>query len=340
MSTIRIHALFPTATDGTSFYRGAGPLCALRKQLRDTVDIQINQPTRVDWSTQVDCDIMFMQRPCLGKHVQVAQITKECRVPLVVDYDDDLMNVTTDNPTAATYGNEQIQTNIKSVLEMADAVIVSTPSIAESLSPFSKKIVIIPNAWDEQLRPFIDPLVSRFNRCIWRGSATHIRDMLEVAHGVTTAAELFSNWNFVFMGWEPWFVTERKTDGAFEAYPKQEVLPYLDTLRGLAGKILYVPLADTKFNRGKSNIAWLEASYAGCAVLAPNFPEWDKPGIEHYVAPEMFGAALERMLKFPWEELKPKADASRAYIRENLLLSKINAKRMEIFDGLLAGSGR
>lgn len=336
MSTIRLHALIPSPTDGTSFYRAMGPLCALRKQIRKHTDLQINQPTGVDWSTQVDCDLMFLQRPCLGMHVKVAEITKTCRTPIWVDFDDDLLNVTLDNPTAATYGNEQIQKNIKLMLQMADVVTVSTPGIAASFQEFCPtRIRVIPNAWDDTLRPFITPPVGeRNNLAIWRGSATHIRDVLEVSNAITTAAQIHSDWKFTFMGWEPWFVTEKEIEAEF--YAKQEVLPYFDTLRSIAGKIMHVPLADTTFNRGKSNIAWLEASYAGCAVLAPNFPEWQRPGIRHYNGHAAFGAALESMLAESWSNLFANVCESREYIRESLLLSKVNDARMELLDGLLA----
>jgi len=337
MATIRINTL--TSPDVTSFYRCLGPLAALRKAHRKTLDIQTNQIARMDWAVAADCDIMFLQRPCLGKHLEVAQITKLARTPLWLDFDDDLFNVQSDNPTAATYGNEKIQGNIRRMLEIADVVTVSTPAIRETMQPMTSALVaVIPNAWPDDFRPFVEPLASRTKRCVWRGSATHIRDVLEVAHHIHDAAELFSEWKFSFLGWEPFMITEKKL--SVEVFPKMEVLEYFDKLRELAGQILYVPLHNSQFNKSKSMIAWLEASYAGMAVLAPEFPEWERPGITIYKEPADFGQVLGEMLQTPWPELKERVDASRAYIQEHLLLSHVNQLRMAVIERLLNGSGR
>ena len=336
MTNIRIHALIPAA-DATSYYRGSGPLNALRKSMRKTVHIEVNQPNVVDWSTQSDCDLMFLQRPCLGKHLTIAQITKQCRTPLWLDFDDDLFNLTVDNPCAATYGNEKIQSNIRKMLELADVVTVSTQAIKDTMQPMTHAlVVVIPNAWDDNLRPWTDPMSSRTNRCLWRGSATHCRDVLSVAHHIHDTAELFSDWKFAFMGWEPFMITDKKI-GA-EIYPKMDILEYVDKLREMAGQILYVPLHESQFNKAKSNCAWLEASYAGYAVLAPEFPEWERPGITVYKGPDDFGQCLQEMLKTPWSQLKERVDASREFIHDHLLLSKVNQLRFAVIERLLAGS--
>lgn len=339
MPTIRINAIFENASDGISFYRGAGPLFALRKQMRNLVDLQITQPHAVDWSVTEDSDIMFMIRPCHSKHVTVAKIASLCRVPLWVDYDDDLLNVTPDNPTWEFYGDDKIQSNLKRILEIASVVTVSTESIKKTLSPYSDSVVVIPNAWNDSLRPFDDPPENRIDRCIWRGTATHIQDLMDVSEGMFLASDEFPKWRFSFMGWNPWFVASRKQTDRIDFHPKQDVLPYLDTLRSLSGKIVFVPLADTTFNRGKSSCAFLEASYAGCAVLAPDFREWDRPGITIYHKSE-FGEYLREMMRTPWPELKKRVDASRDYIKDNLLLSKVNSKRQSVIDRLLDGSLR
>jgi hypothetical protein len=334
VETIRIHTI--TNSDGTSFYRCLGPLAALRKQHRKSIDFQINQLTLnpCDWATMADCDIAFFQRPCLGHHVTAAGIAKMCRTPLILDYDDDLLNLTPDNPCYATYGKDKIRDNIQKLLGMADVVIVSTPAISETFQPFTpNKIVVIRNSWDDSLRPWADPIAIRSNRCIWRGSATHLKDFLEVSHCVHDTADLFSDVKFAFMGWEPFMVTEKLK---CEVYPKQEVLDYFDSIRSLAPKIVYVPLHLSQFNRAKSNCGWLEASYAGAAVLAPEgLPEWERPGITLYNGPEHFGDVLQEMLKTPWEELKTRADGSRDYIKANLLLSKVNEQRLAVIRHLL-----
>ena len=327
--TIRLQAFYPNPQDGTSFYRGAGVFSALRKQYRDTIDLQLVYPNEIHWASQMDVDCAFFQRPSTDLHVTAAQITKTCGIPLWLDYDDDLLNVTNDNPTAAYYGKEKNRDNLKRLLAMADVVTVSTESIKQSFAEFCKTTVVIPNAWNDTLMPFMVGSAPRTNRCVWRGSGTHIRDVMDVAPQIIEASKQSpDDWKFSFMGWDPWFVSSRCKNS--EYIPKAEVIHYLHQLRQLSGKILYVPLADTRFNRSKSNIAALEATYAGMKVIAPELPEWRLPGVTNYTTAEDFGEKLVGLVASPWERLLPEVEQTKRHVKDQLLLSRINRDRMDI----------
>ena len=58
-----------------------------------------------------------------------------------------------------------------------------------------------------------------------------------------------------------------------------------------------VPLKDNLFNHAKSNLAWIEATCAGAMTLAPDWPEWRRPGVSNYESPLNFKKLLRERLE-------------------------------------------
>jgi hypothetical protein len=96
-------------------------------------------------------------------------------------------------------------------------------------------------------------------------------------------------------------------------------------MRRLNPNIFIYTLENTKFNQGKSNISWIEATYVGAAVIAPDFlPEFVKPGISN------FNSSLKETfnkIKADNEVLKLMNELSWDYIKAKLLLSHVNQQR-------------
>ena len=74
-------------------------------------------------------------------------------------------------------------------------------------------------------------------------------------------------------------------------------------------------------------MAWLEASWVNAKTVAMPWDEWKKPGISHGTLQE----AIETY------GLKNNMDAIHSwdYIQENLLLPKVNQKRLELVKELI-----
>src|ERR1035437_2744530 len=121
MTTVLVVA--PDKTDATSFYRCAGPFSALRKT---NPEIQFVYPSEMNWTYIKNSDVVFLQRPFNDEHVRVAELAKEMRVPLWIDYDDNLLELPADNPVQAIYNETKVQNNIRYMLAIADHVTVST----------------------------------------------------------------------------------------------------------------------------------------------------------------------------------------------------------------------
>jgi vacuolar-type H+-ATPase catalytic subunit A/Vma1 len=88
-------------------------------------------------------------------------------------------------------------------------------------------------------------------------------------------------------------------------------------------------------NYCKSNIAWLEATSVGAAIIAPDWEEWRKPGIIRYDSIEKYG---ELLLNYQSDNLHEHWAKSREYIMENLTLEKVNKQRVKLVERLMDNS--
>ena len=61
-----------------------------------------------------------------------------------------------------------------------------------------------------------------------------------------------------------------------------DALLYWKQVYMMAPKVFLFPLVDCFFNRAKSNICMIEALHAGALCVAPDLPEWRKPGVITY----------------------------------------------------------
>ena len=110
---------------------------------------------------------------------------------------------------------------------------------------------------------------------------------------------------------------------------------YYGSLSQRLNSVMVVPLLSNEFNRCKSNIAWIEGTFAGAAVLAPAFEEFAKvDGIMTYDTQEVFELNALEMIKNT-DFCKQMWQKSKDYINANLLLSKINPLRLEIFENVI-----
>ena len=118
-----------------------------------------------------------------------------------------------------------------------------------------------------------------------------------------------------------------------DVHSYRDVFSYMEQLHGLAPAIHIVPLCDIPFNRAKSNNAWLEATSTGAIVVAPDLPEWRRPGVLLYKQGGFYEIVRTAMAMTEKQRLNEVAK-SRKYILENLTLSIVNKQRREILNNL------
>lgn len=332
----------PSPSDATSWYRAWGPFGALRKE-----NPGINLVTGVNkftWPVFQMTDIAFMQRPYSNSHVKIAKMAKENKNKLWVDYDDDLFSVPGDNPAFGIYNSEETQKNIATIIAMADVVTVSTMFLKRRLERLNENIVVVNNGINDFILDDFDPkpFSDRPKFFNWRGSNTHQRDILSNSEAILNLEKKSweKKWKWHWIGYNPWFLTEHfKNEGHAITSDPLDVMEYHHFIKKLQPTCQIVPLADNKFNRSKSNIAWLEATWSGAITIAPNWEEWRKPGVLTYSDVEGFGNQMELAMAMNDGELESMLKASRQEIAENYLLSKLNKIRENVISDLMGNCG-
>jgi hypothetical protein len=158
-------------------------------------------------------------------------------------------------------------------------------------------------------------------------------DLHLAAEACIDAAKEFPKVTWMFLGDAPWFA-DCMPDYAVRVAPSLDPMEYFQFIKQIKPTLSIVPLDDCVFNRSKSNCAWIEASWAGAATLAPAWPEWAKPGITNYQNKDDFGAKLRCLLRENVQVHAARARTSWEHVEANLSLSKINERRLKIMEGL------
>lgn len=323
----------PNPKDATSFYRGLGPLGALRKQVKN---LSLTFAGEYNWSVMGMVDALFVQRPYTRQHLNLIEMAKASGVPVWLDYDDDLFNVPTDNPAHRIYGTPEASKAMIDCVKAADIITVSTYALHERFSKINVAVVVIPNAYNDFILEMKRPEIMRRRHplVLWRGSATHVRDLMGFSGQIDTLFRNHPEWTWNFMGYNPWFITDVLDSRRCLVTEALDPIEYFEFISKIQAALQIVPLHDSQFNRGKSNIAMIEGAYAGSVTIAPAWEEWSVPGVIQYKNASEFQDLMRLTLtdkKFPFHA---NAQLTWQYILDKLRLSKVNKKRHEILQML------
>jgi HEPN domain-containing protein len=311
-----------------SYYRSIGPFSKLHKI---NPEIECEYIEGVSWHTLADADILFLARPYQDNYVEAIEFAKSFGVKTWIDYDDALTIIPEDNPGYGFFSSEVVEKNIKKAISTADIVTVSTEGIKNIYSKLNSDIRIIENAFNDYNYPF-EKRENSTKYISWRGSNTHRRDLLSVREDMISTSKQFPDWawNFIGGGGDLWFITDKINNCM--TIVDVEIVRYNRLIHNLQPEIHVCPLLDSEFNRGKSNIAFIEATWAGAVCVAPTIPEFIKPGCVNYT--DNFKYIISKLIKsrtFRQENY----EKSFEYVRDNLLLSVINKKRIKIIEEVL-----
>jgi len=312
-----------------SYYRSFGPLPYLSKISKEPIVIETI--TNFDWNTLSGVDIVFFERPRDEALLNAIKFTKDFGVPIWVDLDDDFFNIPKYNPSYSHFIQPNVRKCIEQCLTLADVISVTTTDLKEKYSKFNNDIFVIENALNNYNFPILsqpseNPIVN------WRGSVTHRNDILSCFSSLVQLSQNNQNYYFNFIGNDLWYIEDKIHNLRIEQ-PLTQV-PYFKHIKQLHPQIQISPLEFNTFNIGKSNISWLEGIYSGAVCVGPDMPEWNKPGIETYKTQEEFYEKVQMLMSDKKKRIKNFYD-SVDYINENLLLSKINEKRLLLITKLV-----
>jgi hypothetical protein len=334
---INILEIDPDTNSAMSMYRGRLPLIRLCKKYRDIQFTPGGRNVSTEWDFLNLFDIVFMMRPTEVHHLNIIKACNNFNIPVWIDYDDLLTNIPQDNPAYFVhYNSKDYKAVIDQILMRCTFATFSTKKLMETMAPnILKKSTVIPNAMD--LEMFRKPkLIGTGDRILWRGGTTHKRDIYEFSGPIRETLR-GSGWIAEFMAYNPIEITEYID---CEYTPYMNKADYFNRMANMNSKISIVPLShkegDIQFNQSKSNIAWMESTYAGMAVLAPNWDEWRRPGIVNYTDKKDFAQKLNSMMNGEYD-LESLRQASWNFIRTEISLEKTNVIRYELLKQHLKG---
>jgi len=316
----------PAIADGTSVYRLAGVIPYLEIEHGDINIKDISNYKYLDWYNFVGYDIALFQRPCNPSHFAAIKIAKNMGLKIIVDYDDDLFNIPQENPVYLSF--EGLKETMQSICTIADLVWVSTDSIKNTVSKWNNNVVVIPNAHNDYVLPINKK--KEFNlktkKVAYRGGVTHEVDVYSKVDEWSDIINNNKDFDFYFLGGRFVYLESLCGDN-YNAMVGMHIIDYFKYFSEINPNIFIYTLQENTFNKGKSNISWIEATYAGAVVIAPEYlPEFVKSGAINY---KDSMSKIFYAIKDDYRSLKIINDLSWDYIKKNLLLSQVNNQRYQ-----------
>lgn len=262
---------------GVGEYRAKLPLRFCHSDLSDKgVCLQLHDSLNQD----SDADAYIIHR-CPNENVAFFfdEQQKKGR-KFVHEVDDDICNVPEWMPSEEFHASKWAY---KKCLSTCNEIWTSTEYLKGKLG-YPAKTKVLPNLVD--FNGWLEPQTKDgITRILWAGSCWHEQDLEQITYAVLRILNEYSNVQFLFWGCLPSaFAEYQKVPGSNQAILEASRqfgtrllyltgVPfqfYYDRLTKLGATIGLAPLIDCEFNKGKSNLKYLEYSMAGIATVASN----------------------------------------------------------------------
>jgi glycosyltransferase involved in cell wall biosynthesis len=274
---------------GCTYYRVNLPLDTMnaKEDARVHRIVPQDNPERIQKLLE-PCDMLVFPRP--SDPTMVSNIAKlhEKGKKAVVDFDDNLWEVSPLSPHYADYGLRNVQYKlpdepmldlwtdgkgfdiemnklrlqaVRDTIEAADLVTTTTEYLAQIFRQWNSKVAVLPNCLDLSLWQKL-PLQKRTDsiRLYWSGGSSHYEDITLLSDVFPVICKKYPEVKIVIVG--------HLFKGPFKGVPEDRIefhqwshtlaYPYKSAI--LDADISLIPLQDTEFNRSKSAIKWIEQS--------------------------------------------------------------------------------
>ena len=188
---------------------------------------------------------------------------------LVVDIDDNVFKV---HPHNYAYkdtkpGSEAFRA-FQYLFKEADALVCSTEPLAEDMKSYNDKVFVIPNSIDTEI--WNVPLVKNTSEKIkigWVYGPTHEQDVPVIIPAIKEILKKYPNVEFNHIGWKSEYFDHFNDSQQKMIFGTSGYKEFPKFLAGLGIDILIAPLIDDDFNKGKSNIKWMEAAMCEIPII-------------------------------------------------------------------------
>lgn len=253
-----------------------------------------------------DSDIFFLQRvsgsSLIDKLKSFADASK-INAHLVMDYDDDVFNVSPLSNHYVDYGTEEIKIahngkvihewkdgeninikenqkridEIKLTCSKVDMLTTTTEHLAKVFRQFNPNVKVLPNCVDMESWGRLK--LVRDNpeeiRIAWAGGHSHWEDLYLVRNALKEIAAKYPNVKIVMVGYMPNSMEKDFRPGQIEFHKWVETPAHPYRIAALDIDMAIIPLKDTIFNRSKSTIKWVEFSSLEIPCITSYVPPYD-----------------------------------------------------------------
>ena len=310
---------FDWHSQASEFYR-AMPLDYIQNK-----QLQITRSTErtVTSHTLNPYDVVIIFRPSSQYHLSLIKLAQDLNKKVIIDWDDQPLCLPETNPMYEHYETEK-QTTI-SCLSFANEIWVSTQAIKDAFLIYNQNIHVILNAHNDYVYKVADKKPFGIEKKVmWRGGASHTGDIYQpgICEWIVRLINKNKDCDFYWLGQKFEWIEYRVKYGNFYHHPGASTIQFYKLMHEINAQKFFYPLTDSPFNRAKSNCSWIESTYSGSAYFGQtNLHEFNKPGIFPL-------SDLPKMIDGQYRYVLEKAhNESWNYIKENLLLSKINRDR-------------
>jgi len=218
-------------------------------------------------------DIIVVMRRDMREHAALLMAMKDLKKPVVLETDDFVHYVPPYNPGARFYtpGSQASDVWSTAQFKIADAVIVTTPGLKKLYRQLHSKIYVCPNMIDPEywINGYPEPKPHPGKvRIGWSGANAHWGDLRILREVMHTILDKYSQASFHFLGQLPdwWYDLRKKKRVVYHRFKTLSYYP--EYFYSLGYDIGVAPLIDNIFNRGKSQIRWMEYSVHKTATVA------------------------------------------------------------------------
>jgi glycosyltransferase involved in cell wall biosynthesis len=231
----------------------------------------------VDYDHLLEYDTVFVQRIHDWESYYMLEKLRSAGLKIVYDIDDDLFNITPDNPAYHEITRDD-QLAAANCMKLADVVTTTTDELRRRLMGVLDGVnpVVVPNAWD------VDDGWSHsigspdgFKRILWSGGASHAKDWEECFEAVSEIIQERDNVRLMILGFLPPCIEKSVNLPHFrnriEFCGFRDPETYYNLIHHVRADVGLAPVCSTNFNAAKSPIKFLEYSLIGVPTVASNW---------------------------------------------------------------------
>ena len=243
----------------------------------------------------VQADAVVFQYPHEEGALELFEAIKQKfpRLPMLTEIDDNIMSVPPYNEAFQTYDpRSEIRRRAIQQMRASDGLIVSTPYLRDVFSEFNTNIHVVPNAIDFKVWDRLKRRNRPGVRIGWAGGSGHEGDFEPAADALKRVLEKHKDARLVLVNGP----AKRGLPDFLKGVERIEhhavwtpILKYPKLMMDLDIDIGIAPVVDSAFNRGKSNLKWLENAAMAIPTVASNvghFSETIRNGVDGILCDE------------------------------------------------------